>query len=118
MIEIFVKNAEKGLNMTCKEIIIDYLRFQTMANPSFTIYNHTLTEVLPSYGRNWHNKYYSGGTYERMWRMMKANDEFKDNELIVTETDNRKDYKEWTVSRKGIVKSLSEVLPIEAELFL
>ena len=108
--------------MTCEEVILAYLRHVTMNNPENLIYNHTLTEFLPKFGRDWFGKSYSGGTYERTWRIMNKKEEvFKRNELAVEETENEgKEYKVWLIKRivRDTAKLHWEAAPTEAGLFL
>ena len=108
--------------MTCEEVILAYLRHVTMNNPENLVYNHTLTEFLPKFGRDWFGKSYSGGTYERVWRMMnKKTGLFKSYELVVEETENEgKEYKVWMVRRmvRDTAKLHWEALPIGVESFL
>jgi len=84
--------------MTCKEIIIDYLK----ANYGELITHHSLDSVLPNYGYLRFYKQYSPATYHRNYCWVK-----KDSELLLKngielkpEKLEGKNYDAWKIIRK------------------
>lgn len=87
--------------MTIKEVLVDFLRSRVdEGNP--IVANHDFTETLPKYGRQWHDTYHSGGSYERIWRQLR--NELPDYGLKAIELKTEGAYLQWKIEKTFTAK--------------